>query len=116
VAGGVGVHKLRVRARGRTRKGMPFTREQTLTAVVWRGGDRDAETGAGGGGRLIDVLNERDARLCELFKCLLRQGGAIEPELEKRLRAAGLDLDHLRKCLEGHCAHGGQRPTQQQDG
>jgi hypothetical protein len=97
VAGGVGVHKLRVRARGRTRKGMPFTRE----------------TGAGGGGRLIDVLNERDARLCELLKCLLRQGGAIEPELEKRLRAAGLDLDHIRKCLEGHCAHGGQRPTQQ---
>ena len=113
VASGVGVHKLRVRARGRTRKGMPFTREQTLTAVVWRGGDRDAETGAGGGGRLVDVLNERDARLCELFKCLLRQGGAIEPELEKRLRAAGLDLDHIRKCLGGHCAHGGQRPTQQ---
>ena len=45
-AGSAGVHKLRVRARGRTRKGMPFTREQSLTAVVWRGGDRDAETGA----------------------------------------------------------------------
>ena len=54
-------------------------------------------------------LNERDERLCELLECLLRRGGAIEPELEKRLRAAGLDLDHVRKCLEGHCAHGGKR-------
>jgi hypothetical protein len=107
VAGGAGVHKLRVRARGRTRKGMPFTREQVLTAVVWRGGDRDAETGAGGGDRFIDSLSERDERLCELLKCLLRRGGAIEPEFEKRLRAAGLDLDLIRKCLEGHCAHVG---------
>ena len=56
VAGSAGVHKLRVRARGRTRKGMPFTREQTLTAVVWRGGDRDAETGAAD--RLFDALND----------------------------------------------------------
>jgi hypothetical protein len=105
VAGSAGVHKLRVRARGRTRKGMPFAREQTLTAVVWRGGDRDAENGAGRGNRLIDALNERDERLCNLLKCLLHPGSAIEPELEKRLRAAGLDLDLIRKCLEGHCAH-----------
>lgn len=106
-AGSVGVHKLRVRARGRTRKGMPFTREQVLTAVVWRGGDHDAETAAGGGNRLIDSLNERDERLCELLKCLLRRGGGIEADFEKRLRAAGLDLDLIRKCIERHCAHVG---------
>jgi hypothetical protein len=114
-ASAAGVHKLRVRARGRTRMGLPFTREQTLTAVVWRGGDRDAQTGAGGGDRLIDLLNERDARLCELLKCLLQRGGGIDPELEKRLRGAGLDLDHLRKCLAGHCAHGDQRRTRLDD-
>lgn len=108
-----GVYRLRVRASGRTRKGLPFTREQTLTAAVWRGGDRDAETGAGGGDRLIDVLRERDERLCKLLKCVLRSGGLIEPELEKRLRAAGLDLDALRKCLEGHCAHTGKRSPRQ---
>ena len=34
-----GVYTARVRARGRTRVGRPFTREQTLTAAVWRGGD-----------------------------------------------------------------------------
>ena len=116
VAGSTGVHKLRVRGCGRTRKGMPFTREQTLTAVVWRGGDRDAQTGAGDGGHLVDVLNERDARLCELLECLMRCGGAIEPELEKQLRAAGLDLDHIRKCLEGYCAQGGGRRNSSQDG
>ena len=91
-----------MRASGRTRKGLPFTREQTLTAAVWRGGDR-----------LIDVLRERDERLCKLLKCVLRSGGMIEPELEKRLRAAGLDLDALRKCLEGHCAHTGKRSPRQ---
>lgn len=112
VVGSAGVHKLRVRAGGRTRMGLPFTREKTLTAVAWRGGDSDAEIAAGGGGRLIDALNERDQRLCKLLECLLRRGGAIESELEQRLRAAGLDLDHVRKCLESHCAHGG-RPTQQ---
>lgn len=114
MAGSAGVHKLRVRARGRTRKGMPFTRELTLTAVAWRGGDRDAETGAGGGDRLIDVLNDRDERLCQLLKCLLHRGGAIEPELEKRLRETGLDLDHIRKCLEGHCARGSRRRAERE--
>jgi hypothetical protein len=111
VAGSAGVHKLRVRARGRTRKGMPFTREQTLTTVVWRGGDRDAENGVGGGDRLIDALNERDERLCELLKCLLRRGGAIDPEIERRLLATGLDLELIRKCLDGLCAHGDKHRT-----
>lgn len=114
VADSAGTYRLRVRARGQTRKGLPFTRERSLTAAVWRGGDRDAETGGGGGDRLIDGLNERDERLCELFKCLLHRDGAIDPELEKRLRAAGLDLDNIRKCLEGHCAHGDKRRTQRE--
>ena len=71
VAGSAGVYKLRVRARGRTRKGMPFTREQSLTAQVWSGGKRDAETGAGGGNRFINSLNERDGCLYAFLKWLL---------------------------------------------
>ncbi|MGI8456623.1 MAG: LodA/GoxA family CTQ-dependent oxidase [Propionibacteriaceae bacterium] len=35
-----GVAELRVRARGRTRSGTPFSRERLLTAAVWRGGDQ----------------------------------------------------------------------------
>ena len=114
--GAPGVYRVRVRASGRTRRGLPFTREHTLTAAVWRGGDRDAETGAGGGDRLVDVLRERDERLCRLLKCLLKSGGLIEPELERRLRAAGLDLDALRKCLDGHCGHAGGKRSPRQDG
>ena len=111
--GKAGVYRLRVRARGRTRKGMPFARERTLTAAVWRGGDRDAETSAGGGDRLIDLINERDERLCSLLKCLFGQGGAFDAEFEKRMRALGLNLDHFRKCLEGHCSHHGKRRANQ---
>jgi carbon monoxide dehydrogenase subunit G len=109
VAETAGVHTIRVRARGQTRKGMPFVREQTLTAVVWRGGDRDAETGAGGGDHWVDVLNERHERLCELLRCLFGRGGVIAPEFEKTLRELGIDLERARKCLEGHCSHGGKR-------
>jgi hypothetical protein len=100
IAGSPGVHKLRLRARGQTRKGMTFTREQTLTAVAWRGGDRDPVQGGGRG----------HESLCEWLECLLRRGGVIQPELEKRLREAGLDLDALRKCVAGHCNDRGRDP------
>jgi hypothetical protein len=100
VAAQVGVHRLRVRAAGTSRDGLPFQRERTLTAAVWHGGDRDAQDGA----RPTDDDRDRDERWCKLLDCLLASGGLIEPELEKRLRAAGLDLDRLRKCLAGgHC-------------
>jgi hypothetical protein len=42
IAEALGVHSVRVRARGRTRTGLPFTREHTATAAVWRGGDGPA--------------------------------------------------------------------------
>ena len=107
VAASAGVHALRVRARGLSRGGHVFSRERSLTAAVWRGGDRDAEVGAGGGGSLVDALVERDARLCELLRCLLGTSGSngalIEPALERRLREAGVDLDGLRRCLERYC-------------
>lgn len=106
-----GVYHFRVRARGRTRKGLPFTRERALTAAVWRGGDRDADPTRLDGGPLVRYLRERDARQCELLTCLTSRDGAISAQLERRLRAEGLDLDHLRKCLDLFCrereGHGG---------
>ena len=104
-----GTYHVRARARGRTRKGRPFTREQALTAAVWHGGDRDVETAGGGGDRLIGVLREREAKLCELLRCLTAPQGGVDPE---RLRAAGLDLEHVRRCLHAFCCgHEGTDPT-----
>ena len=109
VASSAGIYRLRVRARGQTRRGLPFTRERSLTAAVWRGGDHDADTSTGHGRR----PNGGRDRLCELLECLLARGSVIEPELEKRLRAAGLDIDALRKCLSGHCTHDSKRDPRQ---
>lgn len=99
-----GVYRMRVRAHGRTRHGMPFTRERSLTAAVWRGGDRDAD--GTGGSRPGQGGQET---LCRLLRCLLEEGGLVGPELEKRLRDAGLDLGRLRKCVDGACDHEPQR-------
>ncbi len=104
----IGVYRFRVRARGVTGKGLPFTRERTVTAAAWRGGDSTT----GPGSSFDDVIREHDARWCALLRCLTTEGGAITPELEKRLRAAGLNMDHLRKCLEKFCrSHEKPRPA-----
>jgi hypothetical protein len=84
-----GVYRVRVRARGRTRLGRPFTRERTVTAAVWRGGDDSGSTGGQGGGHLDDAL-------CKLLACLLKDGVFDE----KVLRKLGIDLDKARKCLK----------------
>ena len=40
-----GIHYFRVLASGTSIMGHPFTREQTMTAAVWQGGDNPALTG-----------------------------------------------------------------------
>lgn len=91
-----GVYQVRVRARGRTRSGRPFTRERTVTAAVWRGGDDSGSTGGQSGGGQID-----DA-LCKLLSCLLKDGVFDE----RLLRKLGIDLDKARKCLQDcGCGH-----------
>ncbi len=103
-----GVYHCRIRASGRSRAGYAFQREQTLTAVAWRGGDRDALPPGGDG--LIDWLEERDQRLCALLQCLLPKRGAITPEVAKQLQAAGFDLEAARACLKKYC-----QPKRDQD-
>jgi hypothetical protein len=98
-----GVYHLRIRARGTTMSGEPFHREKTLTAAVWRGGDHTTEPSRDGQ-ILSDYLRERDARLCELLSCFVRQDGVLSAELERRLRALGIDLDRARTCLAEFCA------------
>ncbi|MGZ8751035.1 MAG: hypothetical protein ACXWYP_09195, partial [Pseudonocardia sp.] len=93
-----GVYPIRVRARGRTRVGRPFTREQSLTAAVWRGGDVVVDPGSDGSGGPGDGGHGDDC-LCSLLWCLLRNG-FVDERLETQLHEIGIDLDVARKCLK----------------
>jgi hypothetical protein len=88
VASHTGVYAIRVRALGETFKGLPFVREQSLTAAVYPGGDRHLEP------------REPDA-LCRLVDCLQRRG--IDSKLAERLAAEGIDLKELLDCLAASC-------------
>jgi hypothetical protein len=95
-----GVYQLRIVAQGRTLRAHPFTREQTRTASVWRGGDDRPPNSK-------DDPNGRDERFCKLIHCVLSQKGVLEA-----LHKAGIDPDGLRKCLDEYChkAPPGQPP------
>jgi hypothetical protein len=107
-----GVYRLRVRASGSSRSGYPFQREYTLTGAVWHGGDRDADPETASGGPLVEWLGERDKKICELLDCIF--GGVITPEVEKHLRASGIDIDRLEKCLTRYCRP--QEPSASREG
>jgi hypothetical protein len=86
-----GIYTFRILAEGKTLRGLPFTREQTLTGAIWRGGDNDPPTSN-------NDPNERDDRLCALIACLLRNKGLVE-----LLRKHGVDPDELRRCFGAYC-------------
>jgi hypothetical protein len=98
-----GIYRCRVRARGRTRAGYPFQREQTLIAAVWQGGDRDADPNNKNGGPLVSWLQGQDEKICRLLRCILSEGGVITPKFGKLLLEMGLDVKHLRRCLKSCC-------------
>jgi hypothetical protein len=92
-----GAHQVLVRATGSSLRGWPFTREQALSASVWHGADEvGGQGGAGGGPRNPDTC-------CELLACLLGVGLA-SPEIERRAREYGIEVERLRECLERHRA------------
>ena len=93
-----GVYPIRVLADGSTLRGRDFTREHVLTGAVWKGGDVPPPTSKD------DPQEEKD-RLCRLLSCLLDEK-VLRPDLERRLKDLGLDLDALRHCLHIWC----QRP------
>ena len=81
---------MRVRAVGSTFAGVPFQREQTLSAAVYLGATNPPQTGG-----LLSCA-------CELLRCLLGED-VLSRELLERLRAAGLNIDELVKCIDSHC-------------
>jgi len=99
----VGVYRLRVRARGTTTRGEPFSREKTLTAAVWRGDPVSQPEGEGSGEGTNGESTDRGECLCQLLVCLLRREGVISEELEKRMREFGINLEVARKCVAGFC-------------
>jgi hypothetical protein len=99
-----GVYLCRIRARGRSTKGFPFYREQTLTAVVWKGGDSQGGPSSGQNNPIITWLCQRDERMCQLLNCLLGSGGAISPELLRTLDKYGLNIEKFKSCLKQYCS------------
>lgn len=86
VASMAGVYTMRVRARGNSLEGTPFTREQVLTAVV-------TSDGTFGGG-----TRPTENPLCDLLRCLFGKDG-FSDRLRRHLAALGIDPDRLEKCI-----------------
>lgn len=86
-----GVYRFRIVAEGRSLRGLRFTREQTRTGVVWRGGDNPPPT-------MADDPNVRDDRLCRFIRCLLQQRS-----VQDSLRKFGVSPDEFGRCLEVLC-------------
>jgi IgA Peptidase M64/von Willebrand factor type A domain len=92
-----GLYTFRFKARGKTRRDIPFTREHVATASVWHGSDRDPPGGGtpGGGGP-----GSGPGDFGILLECLFCTD-VMSRELRERLEKAGLDIEKLRKCVCG---------------
>ena len=89
-----GIYKARVRATGGTSGGTPFTREKSLTATIFSGGDNprnEPRPGTGGG------LQDREF-YCRLIKCLLE-----DKSVRHWMKRNKLDLRGFKKCLKKAC-------------
>ena len=94
-----GVYRFVITAEGRTMRGRPFTREQTLTGAIWAGGDRPPSS-----------PNNPKQQFCYLVRCLLTQQGILE-----LLKKNGIDPAQLARCLDEVCRNAdlGRDPTGQ---
>jgi hypothetical protein len=76
-------------AKGVTLRGTPFTREQTASVAVWKGGDEPYQPPRDSG---------KDD-WCRLLACLLSEKN-LTREFEQQLKKAGVNLDGIRRCVE----------------
>ncbi|NBC01073.1 MAG: S8 family serine peptidase [Bacteroidetes bacterium] len=100
VATATGTYRVRVYAHGKTLHGRAFTREQLVTGGVWQGGDAP----------LPSSKEDRESRrrLCGLLRCLLDRG-TLSKEAEAQLRARGIHVDRLRRCIRRYCGEAPRR-------
>lgn len=97
VATAPGIYRVRVLASGASSAGGAFTREKTLTASVFRGGDRPR----------IDPNPDDDEthlppHICRLLDCLLS-----DESVRKWFKRQELDQDAIAKCLMSACRKAG---------
>lgn len=86
-----GIYRFRVMAAGVTLRGARFTREQTLTAAVFQGGDNPPRTSG-------SDPRTRDEEICHLLECLLGN-----ESVRKYLGERGVDVESLAKCVRQFC-------------
>jgi Common central domain of tyrosinase/von Willebrand factor type A domain len=86
-----GVYKCRVMAEGLSSKGMPFTREKTLTAGVYDEGDRHGDRG------------DSTDLICRLLHCVFEEHEVLRPAAVRRLTEWGIDVKQFVKCIEEVC-------------
>ncbi len=87
LAAQAGVYRFRIIAEGRTMRGRPFTREQTLTGAAWAGGDQPPTP-----------PNDPGQRFCHFVHCLLKEKGILE-----LLKKYGINPAHIARCLDEIC-------------
>ncbi len=92
-AGEAGIYSVRIRAAGTTSGGSPFTREKTVTASVFAGGDTPRNNLQPDNGNVF---------LCHLIECLLR-----DESVQRWMKRHELDTESLRKCVTHACRSGG---------
>src|SRR6202023_1437978 len=97
-----GVYRFRVLASGVTMRGLPFTREQLLSAAVLLGGDNPFPvSGPSTGGHT--------EQLCRLLECLLR------PEaLGRFLTENKIDAASVQRCIKDWCKARLAPPSEQE--
>ncbi|CAG5067482.1 hypothetical protein DYBT9623_00203 [Dyadobacter sp. CECT 9623] len=86
-----GVYTFRVKAKGKTSRNISYTREQVMTAAVWRGGNNPPPSHDNDPGH-----NPTQEAICRLLTCLNKTGGS---EFKANLQKMGLDLGALAKCF-----------------
>jgi hypothetical protein len=92
LASQAGVYRFHIQASGLSSRGLAFTREHLLSAVVGHP-PRDPVGPPPGGGR---------ETLCEFLKCLHAKG-VIDERLIRRLESLGIDVRQLWRCLAASC-------------
>ena len=92
-AGQPGIYRARILAVGSTSAGHAFTREKTMTATIFAGGDKPRidPVPDGGGDEGRDFY-------CRLLDCLLR-----DASVQRWLKRQELDAKALRKCVQTAC-------------